>query len=61
MNKNYIIFLLASFTLISCASKPTKKDKMVIEIESDPSPAIIKTVDNTNQHIANSVARVPTP
>ncbi|HJD60241.1 MAG TPA: hypothetical protein LFW20_06325 [Rickettsia endosymbiont of Omalisus fontisbellaquei] len=54
----YLIILFASVALIGCAGKTTKS-KEVVELDGDPSYAIMKTIDNTNRNIANTTSSLP--
>ena len=55
----YLIILFASITLIGCAGQKTTKSKEVVELDGDPSYAIMKTIDNTNRNIANTTSSLP--
>ncbi|GAA5252462.1 hypothetical protein [Candidatus Rickettsia kedanie] len=55
----YLIILFASVALIGCTGQKTTKSKEVVELDSDPSYAIMKTIDNTNRNIANTTSSLP--
>lgn len=55
----YLIILFASIALIGCAGQKTTKSKEVVELDGDPSYAIMKTIDNTNRNIANTNSSLP--
>ncbi|MCC8406962.1 MAG: hypothetical protein LN546_00240 [Rickettsia endosymbiont of Ecitomorpha arachnoides] len=55
----YLIILFASIALIGCAGQKTTKSKEVVELDGDPSYAIMKTIDNTNRNIANTTSSLP--
>lgn len=52
----YLIILFASIALIGCTGQKTTKSKEVVELDGDPSYAIMKTIDNTNRNIANTTS-----
>ncbi|KHO02981.1 hypothetical protein RFEPED_0008 [Rickettsia felis str. Pedreira] len=55
----YLIILFASIALIGCTGQKTTKSKEVVELDGDPSYAIMKTIDNTNRNIANTTSSLP--
>ncbi|MFP3012421.1 MAG: hypothetical protein ACEY3D_05675 [Rickettsia sp.] len=55
----YLIILFASIALIGCTGQKTMKSKEVVELDGDPSYAIMKTIDNTNRNIANTTSSLP--
>ncbi|MCC8369439.1 hypothetical protein [Rickettsia endosymbiont of Polydrusus tereticollis] len=61
MNKNYLILFFAAAILIGCKDKAPTKPKPTLAVEADPSPAIIRTIEDTNRNIGNNIARIPTP
>lgn len=57
----YLIVLFASFALMGCATQKTGKSKEIVEVNGDPSYAIMKTIDNTNRNIGNTISNTPNP
>jgi|GEM_PF-5398093 len=57
----YLIILFASFALIACTNQKPNKSQSVMQGEGDPSYAIMKNVNDTNQMISNTVSRIPDP
>jgi len=55
----YLIILFASIALVGCVGQKTTKSKEVVELDGDPSYAIMKTIDNTNRNIANTTSSIP--
>ncbi|MCZ6901619.1 MAG: hypothetical protein O7C59_11985 [Rickettsia endosymbiont of Ixodes persulcatus] len=55
----YLIVLFASIALIGCTGQKTTKSKEVVELDGDPSYAIMKAIDNTNRNIANTTSQLP--
>ncbi|WP_041816839.1 hypothetical protein [Rickettsia akari] len=55
----YLIILFASIALVGCTCQKTTKSKEVLELDGDPSYAIMKTIDNTNRNIANTTSSIP--
>ncbi|MCX4083971.1 hypothetical protein N7281_03715 [Rickettsia hoogstraalii] len=55
----YLIILFASIALIGCTGQKTTKSKEVVELDGDPSYAIMKTIYNTNRNIANTTSSLP--
>ncbi|WP_032138646.1 MULTISPECIES: hypothetical protein [Rickettsia] len=55
----YLIILFASIALIGCTGQKTTKSKEVVELDGDPSYAIMKTIDNINRNITNTTSSLP--
>ncbi|BDU60671.1 hypothetical protein FLA4_10810 [Candidatus Rickettsia kotlanii] len=55
----YLIILFASIALIGCAGQKTTKPKKVVELDGDPSYAIMQTIDSTNRNIASTTSSLP--
>ncbi|MFY9589421.1 hypothetical protein [Rickettsia endosymbiont of Halotydeus destructor] len=59
MNKNYLIIFCAAAVLIGCKDKANSKPNPNLTVQADPTPAITKTIEDTNRNIASTVARIP--
>ncbi|AFC73103.1 hypothetical protein [Rickettsia montanensis] len=55
----YLMILFASIALIGCTGQKTTKPKEVVELDGDPSYAIMQTIDSTNRNIANTTSSLP--
>ncbi|AFC71171.1 hypothetical protein [Rickettsia australis] len=54
-----LIVLFASIALIGCTGQKTTKSKKVVELDGDPSYAIMKTIDSTHRNIATTTSSLP--
>ncbi len=57
----YLVILFTAFTLIGCANQKNTKSKEVVQVDGDPSYAIMRTVNDANSNIASTVSTLPNP